>query len=152
MNSFFQEQPLSRSFFLDPYPSESLGQEPIDFKEQEELSPDLPLSITNNIEEIDVFIVLFRFLQNSVQKLKQHALSKTEQDEYFRLEAQYQKNEQTIVQLVAVDRVAEKQRNSIYQLYSDYSIMQQQQIDEVRVLILTSCDVDDTEIGGGVPR
>lgn len=116
------------------------------------MSPDLPLSITNNIEEIDVAIVLFHFLQNSVQKLKQHALSKTEQDEYFRLESQYQKNEQTIVQLVAIDRIGDAQRNSIYQLYSDYSIMQQQQIDEVSVLVLMSCDVDDTEVRGGVPQ
>lgn len=30
--------------------------------------------------------------------------------------------------------------------------MQQQQIDEVSVLVLMSCDVDDTEVRGGVPQ
>ena len=47
---------------MDPYPPESLGQSSIDFKDQEEMSPDLPLSFTDNIEEIDVAIVLFHFL------------------------------------------------------------------------------------------
>lgn len=64
------------------------------------MSPDLPLSISNNIEEIDVTSVGWDDTQNSVQKLKQHALSKTEQDEYYRLQVEYSKNEQTIAQLV----------------------------------------------------
>ena len=70
------------------------------YRDQNEMSTDLPLSISNNIEEIDVIELGNRNSQNSVQKLKKHALSKTEQDEYFRLEVEYSKNEQKIAQLV----------------------------------------------------
>ena len=99
----FQKQQNPRSFFPEMSNGVSRNQDFDRFRDQTEMSPDLPLSISNNIEEIDVLQTGRDDTQNSVQKLKQHALSKTEQDEYFRLEIEYRKNEQKIVQLVSVE-------------------------------------------------
>lgn len=129
----FQKPQNPRSFFPEMSNSVSRNQDFDNFRDQSEMSPDLPLSISNNIEEIDVFQVGWGNTQNSVQKLKQHALSKTEQDEYFRLEVEYSKNEQKIVQLVSVEASSYRQQGTINQLYSDYSMLQQKQIDEVNV-------------------
>ena len=133
----FQKPQNPRSFFPEMSNSVSRNQDFDNFRDQTEMSPDLPLSISNNNEEIDVFQVGRGNKQNSVQKLKKHALSKTEQDEYFRLEVEYSKNEQKIAQLVSVEASSHRQQGTINQLYSDYSMLQQKQIDEVNV---RSCD------------